>query len=228
MLDGEATPGERALVEGSVEGRARLAQLRAVAAAAAEPVAPLPSATVDALVGRALDAASTPTARTGRPLRPPGPSRPSGRRRAVGGGSAPPSPRWPPSWSWWPASSPWGRPPVGARRRTRPRARPRPRRVARSARPSQAVTPRRAPASGVVPPDLGRCPTPAGARPLHRARGPRSHGRPPVQRRLDLRLGLGDGRERQPDGRGRCRDRPVDHGLPGAAGARSRPARSGR
>ena len=61
VLDGEATPGERALVEGSVEGRARLAELRAVAAATAEPVAPLALATVESLLGRALDAASTPT-----------------------------------------------------------------------------------------------------------------------------------------------------------------------
>jgi hypothetical protein len=61
VLDGEATPAERALVEGSVEGRARLAELRAVAEATAEPVAPLPSATVEVLLGRALDTASTPT-----------------------------------------------------------------------------------------------------------------------------------------------------------------------
>ena len=57
VLDGEATPAERALVEGSVEGRARLAQFRAVAAAA-ETVAPLPPTVVDQLVGRALDAAA--------------------------------------------------------------------------------------------------------------------------------------------------------------------------
>ncbi len=62
VLDGEATPGERALVEGSVEGRARLEELRAVAEATAEPVAPLPAATTEVLLGRALDAASTPTA----------------------------------------------------------------------------------------------------------------------------------------------------------------------
>ena len=61
VLDGEATPAERALVEGSVEGRARLAELRGVAAATATPIAPLPADTVEVLLGRALDAASTPT-----------------------------------------------------------------------------------------------------------------------------------------------------------------------
>ena len=73
VLDGEATPGERALVEGSVEGRARLAELRAVAEATAQPVAPLAHATVDAMVGRALDTAApaaapaaTPVALSGR------------------------------------------------------------------------------------------------------------------------------------------------------------------
>jgi hypothetical protein len=56
VLDGEATPDERALVEGSAAGRRRLADLRAVAEEVGRPVDPLPSATIDRLVGRALDA----------------------------------------------------------------------------------------------------------------------------------------------------------------------------
>ncbi|HEY6533629.1 MAG TPA: hypothetical protein VIY72_15075, partial [Acidimicrobiales bacterium] len=55
VLDGEATPAERALVEGSPAGRRRLEQLRATAAAVGEPVEPLSPAVVDRLVGRALD-----------------------------------------------------------------------------------------------------------------------------------------------------------------------------
>jgi hypothetical protein len=57
VLDGEATAQERALVEGSAEGRRRLAELRAVAEVVAAPPAPLDPGTIDAMVGRALDAA---------------------------------------------------------------------------------------------------------------------------------------------------------------------------
>jgi hypothetical protein len=60
VLDGAATPAEHALVESSAEGRRRLEELRAAAAAVAEPVAPLPSASVDAMVARALDESATP------------------------------------------------------------------------------------------------------------------------------------------------------------------------
>ena len=57
VLDGEATPGERALVEGSVEGRRRLEELRAVAASMAEPPPPLTEPSREALIARALDRA---------------------------------------------------------------------------------------------------------------------------------------------------------------------------
>jgi len=56
VLDGEATAAERALVEGSPEGRARLEELRRAAAAVAGPVEPLDAPMADELVGRALAA----------------------------------------------------------------------------------------------------------------------------------------------------------------------------
>ena len=67
VLDGEATPGERALVEGSAEGRRRLEEMRAVAAAVAEPVDPVAH-------GRRPEARSIAAAldrRGGRPARRP-------------------------------------------------------------------------------------------------------------------------------------------------------------
>jgi hypothetical protein len=66
VLDGEATSGERALVEGSPEGRRRLEELRAAAAA----VPPLEGATADALIARALDAAPTPVTVESSPTAP--------------------------------------------------------------------------------------------------------------------------------------------------------------
>ena len=60
VLDGDTTVEERALVEGSLEGRRRLAELRAAAALVATPPLALDVSRVDALVGRALDAADTP------------------------------------------------------------------------------------------------------------------------------------------------------------------------
>jgi hypothetical protein len=68
VLDGEATPDERALVEGSAAGRRRLAELRAVATQLGEPVDPLPLASIDRLVGRALDAGPQPVHREVAPL----------------------------------------------------------------------------------------------------------------------------------------------------------------
>lgn len=55
VLDGEATPDERALVEGSTAGRRRLEELRAISAHVREPVEALSPSAVDRLVGRALD-----------------------------------------------------------------------------------------------------------------------------------------------------------------------------
>ncbi len=60
VLDGEATPEERARVEGSAEGRRRLARLRATAEAVGEPVGSLDPATADRLVARALEVGPTP------------------------------------------------------------------------------------------------------------------------------------------------------------------------
>jgi hypothetical protein len=60
VLDGEATPDERALVEGSSAGRRRLSELRAAAEEVGRPVDPLTPATIDRLVGRALDAGPQP------------------------------------------------------------------------------------------------------------------------------------------------------------------------
>ena len=54
VLDGEATPDERALVEASAAGRRRLEQLRRVRDQVQEPVDPLSGDAVDRLVGRAL------------------------------------------------------------------------------------------------------------------------------------------------------------------------------
>jgi hypothetical protein len=65
VLDGEASDDERALVEGSPEGRRRLAELRAIAALVAAPPPELDPGRIDILVGRALDAAETPTPRAG-------------------------------------------------------------------------------------------------------------------------------------------------------------------
>jgi negative regulator of sigma E activity len=56
VLDGEATPHERALVEGSDAGRRRLEELREVRALVRQPVDPLRADLVDRLVGRALAA----------------------------------------------------------------------------------------------------------------------------------------------------------------------------
>jgi hypothetical protein len=70
VLDGEATSGERALVEGSPEGRRRLEELRAAAAAVAAAVPPLEGATADALIARALDAAPTPVTVESSPTAP--------------------------------------------------------------------------------------------------------------------------------------------------------------
>jgi hypothetical protein len=63
VLDGEATPEERALVEASPEALARLEQLRAAAARVAEPVVPLAADVSARLLARALDEAplATPT-----------------------------------------------------------------------------------------------------------------------------------------------------------------------
>lgn len=60
VLDDEATPDERALVESSPDGRRRLAELRAAAAAVGEPVTPLSPGAADGMVARALAGAATP------------------------------------------------------------------------------------------------------------------------------------------------------------------------
>lgn len=57
VLDGEATPDERALVEASPEALERLERLRATAARLAEPVPPLDAAVSSRLLARALDEA---------------------------------------------------------------------------------------------------------------------------------------------------------------------------
>jgi hypothetical protein len=65
VLDGEATPEERALVEASPEGRARLEQLRATAARLAEPVTPLAADVSARLLARAHDEAPPATTEGG-------------------------------------------------------------------------------------------------------------------------------------------------------------------
>ncbi len=65
VLDGEATLEERALVEGSAEGRRRLESLRSVAAQVGHPVPPLSDATITRLVDRAV-AEAQPAPSSGR------------------------------------------------------------------------------------------------------------------------------------------------------------------
>ncbi len=60
-LDGQVTPDVQARIDADPAARVRLEQLRSAARLiGAEPVAPLPAATVDDLIGRALAAADDP------------------------------------------------------------------------------------------------------------------------------------------------------------------------
>jgi len=61
VLDGAATPDERARVQASPEALARLEQLSAASAAVSAPVPPLEAEVADALVARALDEADRAT-----------------------------------------------------------------------------------------------------------------------------------------------------------------------
>lgn len=83
VLDGEATPDERALVEASPEALARLAQLRAAVARLAEPVAPLDAGVSARLLARALDETPEAAVDTGPPS-PPATTPPAARVRPVG------------------------------------------------------------------------------------------------------------------------------------------------
>jgi hypothetical protein len=85
VLDGEATPDERALVESSPQGQARLAELRAAIDAVAAPVDPIRALATEALIGRALDTAVTPVVLGAEPTPPatssPAPDEVTDRRR---------------------------------------------------------------------------------------------------------------------------------------------------